>query len=216
MGTVSGVVKDPQGLPAPGVTVSLLNRVSQAGQEAVTDTDGRYQLANIPFGIYVLTADDGKGNVAAATVNFVTQTSFAPPLVAVGVKADSGAYAVVKSTGKFVLNMLGKDGKGAAFTFFKPAKLEDGKLSRSISRQVEPVRIAPCWTLMIAFPQANQPTMSHLGPQWNAARSTHHRIAWMARESSKPGRDPIERWTVQASASWSAIGRALGDTAAEG
>ena len=29
VGTVSGVVKDPQGLPAPGVTVSLLNRVSQ-------------------------------------------------------------------------------------------------------------------------------------------------------------------------------------------
>ena len=56
---------------------------------------------------------------------------------------------------------------------------------------------------MLAFPQAVQPTLSHLGPQWNAARSTHHRIAWLARESSKPGRDPIERWTVQASAAWS-------------
>ncbi len=83
------------------------------------------------------------------------------------------------------------------------ALLEDGKLSRTISRQVEPVRIAPCWTLMIAFPQANQPTMSHLGPQWNAARSTHHRVAWLARESSKPGRERIERWTLQASATWS-------------
>jgi predicted NAD/FAD-dependent oxidoreductase len=31
------------------------------------------------------------------------------------------------------------------------------------------------------------------------ARSTHHRIAWLARESSKPGRSLIERWTVQAS-----------------
>jgi predicted NAD/FAD-dependent oxidoreductase len=45
--------------------------------------------------------------------------------------------------------------------------------------------------------------MSTLGPQWNAARSTHHRIAWLARESSKPGRGGIERWTVQASAAWS-------------
>ena len=42
---------------------------------------------------------------------------------------------------------------------------------------------------MLAFPQAMQPTLSHLGPQWNAALSTHHRIAWLARESSKPGRD---------------------------
>jgi flavin reductase (DIM6/NTAB) family NADH-FMN oxidoreductase RutF len=44
-------------------------------------------LRMIPYGIYVLTADDGKGNVGAATVNWVTQGSFAPPLVVVGSKA---------------------------------------------------------------------------------------------------------------------------------
>ena len=65
------------------------------------------------------------------------------------------------------------------------------------------VSVAPCWTLLLAFPQAAQPALAHLGPQWNAARSTHHRIAWLARESSKPGRGPIERWTVQASPEWS-------------
>ena len=65
------------------------------------------------------------------------------------------------------------------------------------------VSVAPCWTLMLAFPMANQAGLSHLGPQWNAARSVHHRIAWIARESSKPGRSPLERWTVQASAEWS-------------
>jgi renalase len=61
----------------------------------------------------------------------------------------------------------------------------------------------PCWTLMLAFPQASQPGLTTLGPQWNAARSNHHRIAWLARESSKPGRGSVERWTVQASATWS-------------
>ena len=70
-------------------------------------------------------------------------------------------------------------------------------------KQIAQVKVAPCWTLMLAFPQAMQPGMSTLGPQWNAARSTHHRIAWLARESSKPGRGAIERWTVQASAAWS-------------
>lgn len=86
-------------------------------------------LRMIPYGIYVLTADDGKGNIAAATVNWVTQTAFAPPLVVVGVKADSGAYKVVKDAGVFALNMLGKDHKGLAFAFFKPAEVSDGKLS---------------------------------------------------------------------------------------
>lgn len=65
------------------------------------------------------------------------------------------------------------------------------------------VQVAPCWTLMLAFPQAAQPGLYTLGPQWNAARSTHHRIAWLARESSKPGRGAIERWTVQANPVWS-------------
>src|SRR6187200_255974 len=81
-------------------------------------------LRMIPYGIYVLTADDGKGNIAAATVNWVTQTAFAPPLVVVGVKTDSGAHALIKESKVFALNMLGKDQKGQAFTFFKPLERE--------------------------------------------------------------------------------------------
>jgi predicted NAD/FAD-dependent oxidoreductase len=81
--------------------------------------------------------------------------------------------------------------------------LQNSKLANPWVKQMDTVQVAPCWTLMLAFPQAMQPGMSSLGPQWNAARSTHHRIAWAARESSKPGRSTIERWTVQASAAWS-------------
>ena len=91
-------------------------------------------LRMIPYGIYVLTADDGK-NVAAATVNWVTQTAFAPPLVVVGVKTDSGAYQVIKTAKTFALNMLGKDQKGLAFTFFRPADVSDGKLSGQAYRK---------------------------------------------------------------------------------
>jgi flavin reductase (DIM6/NTAB) family NADH-FMN oxidoreductase RutF len=107
----------------------------EGGAEAMNADAKKTTLRMIPYGIYVLTADDGKGNIAAATVNFVTQTSFAPPLVAVGVKADSGAYQVVKSARAFALNMLGKDHKGLAFTFFKPADLSGGKLSGQAYRK---------------------------------------------------------------------------------
>lgn len=72
-----------------------------------------------------------------------------------------------------------------------------------LAAPLDKVRVDPCWTLMLAYPQAVQPGLITIGPQWNAARSTHHRIAWMSRESSKPGRERIERWTVQASAPWS-------------
>jgi flavin reductase (DIM6/NTAB) family NADH-FMN oxidoreductase RutF len=76
-------------------------------------------LRMIPYGLYVLTGEAKDGRVAAATVNWVTQASFAPPLVAVGVKVDSGAHAIVKSAGAFALNVLVKGQNGLAFTFFK-------------------------------------------------------------------------------------------------
>jgi len=86
-------------------------------------------LRMIPYGIYVLTAEDSKGNVAAATVNWVTQTAFTPPLLVVGVKTDSGAYKTIQAAKTFALNMLGKEHKSLAFTFFRPTDVTDGKLS---------------------------------------------------------------------------------------
>jgi flavin reductase (DIM6/NTAB) family NADH-FMN oxidoreductase RutF len=93
------------------------------------DAAKKTALRMIPYGIYVLTAREADGTPHAATVNWVTQTSFNPPLVTMGLKADSGAYAAVKATGKAVLNVLGKGQQGAAFTFFKPAEMQEGKLS---------------------------------------------------------------------------------------
>jgi flavin reductase (DIM6/NTAB) family NADH-FMN oxidoreductase RutF len=82
-------------------------------------------LRMIPYGLYVLTAESANGEIAAATVNWVTQASFEPPLVVVGVKTDSSAFRVIKTSGTFALNVLGKGQHGLAFTFFKPT-VHDG------------------------------------------------------------------------------------------
>ena len=86
--------------------------------------DKKQALRMIPYGLYVLTAEAADGQVAAATVNWVTQASFEPPLVAVGVKADSGAHSIIKDSKVFALNVLGKDQQSMAFAFFKPAERE--------------------------------------------------------------------------------------------
>ncbi len=39
-------------------------------------------LRMIPYGLYVLVAENEEGTVSAATVKWVTQASFEPPLVA--------------------------------------------------------------------------------------------------------------------------------------
>lgn len=71
--------------------------------------------------------------------------------------------------------------------------------NQALAEQISTVEMAPCWSLMLAFPNAAET----LGPRWNAARSTHHRVSWLVRESSKPARESIERWSVQASTDWS-------------
>jgi len=87
-------------------------------------------LRMIPYGLYVLTAADKSGSrVAAATVNWVTQVAFEPPLVVVGVKTDSHAHPLIKETKAFALNALGKGQQALAFTFFKPAEVAGDTVS---------------------------------------------------------------------------------------
>jgi flavin reductase (DIM6/NTAB) family NADH-FMN oxidoreductase RutF len=85
-------------------------------------------LLMIPYGLYVLTARDG-AEVGAGTVNWVTQTSFKPPLVAMGVKTDSTIYAVLKRTGTFALSFLESGQKDVAFGFFRPTQVEGNTIN---------------------------------------------------------------------------------------
>ncbi len=86
-------------------------------------------LRMIPYGLYVLTAESSDGEIAAATVDWVTQTSFTPPLVVVGVKVGSGTHAVMSKSEAFALNILGKGQQGVAYAFFKPTKREGQSLN---------------------------------------------------------------------------------------
>jgi flavin reductase (DIM6/NTAB) family NADH-FMN oxidoreductase RutF len=81
-------------------------------------------LRMIPYGLYVLTAEGVDGSVAAATVNWVTQASFQPPLLVVGVKTDSGAHGIIQDRKHFALNVLGKGQQAVAFKFFKSVPRE--------------------------------------------------------------------------------------------
>lgn len=86
-------------------------------------------LRMIPYGMFVLTARGQDGHdVAAGTVNWLTQCSFQPPLVAVGVKVDSKLHQTIRESGAFALSVIGKDQLELAYKFFKPQKVEGEKL----------------------------------------------------------------------------------------
>src|SRR5690349_18705218 len=81
----------------------------------------------IPYGLFVLTAKNGE-DVASATVNWVTQSSFNPPMVAVGIKAGTHPYDTVKAAGTFAINVLSADQKDLAQAFFMTVQPEGNKL----------------------------------------------------------------------------------------
>ena len=83
-------------------------------------------LLMIPYGLFVLGAKNG-GQQTVATVNWVTQASFKPPLVVVGLKKDSSVHAMVKESKIFAISMLATGQKAIAGAFFRHVEPKDGK-----------------------------------------------------------------------------------------
>lgn len=88
-----------------------------------TEAAKKTTLRMIPYGLYVLAAKNGD-EINAGAINWVTQTSFAPPLVVMGVKKDSGLYSTLMASGTFALSFLESGQKDLAFSFFKPTAID--------------------------------------------------------------------------------------------
>ena len=74
-------------------------------------------LRLIPYGLYVLTTKAGD-SVSGATVNWVSQMSFEPPLLALGVKKDTHTFWRLKEGATLALSFLGSGQGDLAFAFF--------------------------------------------------------------------------------------------------
>jgi flavin reductase (DIM6/NTAB) family NADH-FMN oxidoreductase RutF len=81
----------------------------------------KHTLRLIPYGLYVLTVRTEEG-VAAATVSWLTQASFKPPRIVVGLRRETTIWQAVRETGAFAVNVLGSDQKALASTFFRHVK----------------------------------------------------------------------------------------------
>jgi flavin reductase (DIM6/NTAB) family NADH-FMN oxidoreductase RutF len=70
-------------------------------------------LRMFTYGLYALTVPD-LPNGHAATVNWVTQSSFEPPLLAVSVEKVSRTISLLRQSGVFAVNVYGSDHGGLA------------------------------------------------------------------------------------------------------
>lgn len=87
----------------------------------------RIALRKIPHGIYIVGVKRD-AQVNAFTATWLTQVSFTPPLVALGVKKDAGSFEMMKQSRAFSVNLLGKGQKAIAEHFVKPASVVGEKL----------------------------------------------------------------------------------------
>ncbi len=85
-------------------------------------------LRMITYGLYILTSKSGE-KYSAGTINWLSQASFDPPLIMVGVKKDSGLHSTISESGVFAVNILASDQKEIASAFFKRTTIEGDKIN---------------------------------------------------------------------------------------
>jgi renalase len=80
-----------------------------------------------------------------------------------------------------------------------PVTVFEGELlqgSAHLARLASSVRIAGCWALLVQFP-------ARIDVDYDGAFVQDSALSWIARNSSKPGRNPdLETWILHASGDW--------------
>ncbi|MBT5956075.1 MAG: flavin reductase family protein [Candidatus Marinimicrobia bacterium] len=85
-------------------------------------------LRMLTYGAYVLTSASNE-DICAATVTWVSQASFEPPMVSVCIKRESHTFEVVGKSNRFILHLLSHDQKDFAASFFKATEHIEGFLN---------------------------------------------------------------------------------------
>jgi flavin reductase (DIM6/NTAB) family NADH-FMN oxidoreductase RutF len=83
----------------------------------------RRVLWTMPSGLYVLGARDGDRR-NGMTVNWVTQVSFAPKLVAVSVEQDAFTHELISAGRVFSCNIVDRDDRAIVRKFTKPVEVD--------------------------------------------------------------------------------------------
>jgi flavin reductase (DIM6/NTAB) family NADH-FMN oxidoreductase RutF len=82
-------------------------------------------LRKISYGLYVVGVRQDE-NLNAFTADWISQCSFAPPLVMLGVRRDSGSNAMLREGRVFAVSVLGRSQQDLAKHFLKPDRRAQG------------------------------------------------------------------------------------------
>jgi flavin reductase (DIM6/NTAB) family NADH-FMN oxidoreductase RutF len=95
-----------------------------AGRDAEEyDKLRRRVLWKMPSGLYVLGARDGERR-NGMTMNWVTQLSFDPKLIGVGIEREAFTHELVAAGGVFSINLVAQDDRAIVRKFTKPVEVD--------------------------------------------------------------------------------------------
>jgi flavin reductase (DIM6/NTAB) family NADH-FMN oxidoreductase RutF len=104
-------------------------------------------LRSLTYGLYVLSSASGE-EIAAGTVNWVSQASFSPPLIMLAVRSDSHIHSLIERSLGLALNVLSSQQKELASAFFRSSQRDGNKVNGQAFER-GPVTGAP---LLLAAP----------------------------------------------------------------
>jgi flavin reductase (DIM6/NTAB) family NADH-FMN oxidoreductase RutF len=102
----------------------------------VEEKDRKSALLMIPYGLYVVGVSDGTAT-SAFTANFLSQCSFKPPLVMIGVNREGRAHAILERGRVFSVNLLASDQKEVAAAFFRSPEPKESRFGAYAFRRGE-------------------------------------------------------------------------------
>ena len=95
----------------------------------------RTVLRRVPYGMYVMTSI-ADGRPSASTLTWLSQCSFHPPLLMIGVQSNSRMHYAIETSGALVVHFLAEGQQDVAQRFFGPPP--DGEEQRLHGMPYEP------------------------------------------------------------------------------
>jgi flavin reductase (DIM6/NTAB) family NADH-FMN oxidoreductase RutF len=111
----------------------------------------RRVMWTMPYGLYVMGSTDGAQRRNGMTVNWVTQVSFSPKLVGVGVERDALTHELVRAGECFSVCTIDRDDRAIVRKFTKPVEVDLAARTLNGFDYVERVTGAPILSRSVAY-----------------------------------------------------------------
>jgi flavin reductase (DIM6/NTAB) family NADH-FMN oxidoreductase RutF len=111
----------------------------------------RRVLWKMPSGLYVLGSTDGDARRNGMTINWVTQLSFDPKWIGVGVEQDAYTHELVEAGRCFAISLIDREDRALVRKFTKPVDVDLGARTLNGVPYVERVTGAPVLEQAVAY-----------------------------------------------------------------